>query len=251
MTVSAPERAGGVEGFRARLARFEGPLQLLLTLVESRQLDLLTVPLGELADAYVGYLAEHEVEPRNLAEFVATAAQLILLKSRRLLPEEPVAAQADDDEPDEEELRRRLVAYRAIRDAALRLGATEGVRPAFRREPRESDLPPAATDPIDVAVLARALRAVLAAPEPIAPPPEIMAREITIADQIVALRAAMADRGSAILQRVLERCRSRTEAAVTVLATLELVRRREVLIQQRAPFGPITISLRNDRGDQE
>src|ERR687892_2793702 len=78
------------EEFELRLDVFEGPLQLLLHLIESRQLDILTVPLAEVADAYVEHLARHPVDAANLAEFVAVAAQLIYLKSKRLLPAEPL-----------------------------------------------------------------------------------------------------------------------------------------------------------------
>jgi hypothetical protein len=60
---------------------FEGPLQLLLHLIEARQLDILTVPLAEVADAYVEHLARHPVDAANLSEFVSIAAQLIFLKS--------------------------------------------------------------------------------------------------------------------------------------------------------------------------
>ena len=90
-------------------------------------------------------------------------------------------------------------------------------------------------------VLAEALRALAAIPEPEAPPPEIVAREITIAMQIAVLRAALAAGGRVVLQHVLATCRSRTEATVTLLATLELVRRRQVRVQQRDLFGPIVL----------
>ena len=72
--------------FEVELDVFSGPLGVLLHLIESRQLDVLTVPLAELADAYVAHLATNPVDPAHLAEFVAMAAQLILLKSRDLLP---------------------------------------------------------------------------------------------------------------------------------------------------------------------
>ena len=101
-------------GFEVQLPVFSGPLAVLLHLIESRQLDVLTVPLAELAEAYVVHLASNPVDPGQLAEFVAVAAQLILLKSRSLLPGEVVPAMAEPtDEPDEEELRRRLLEYRA------------------------------------------------------------------------------------------------------------------------------------------
>jgi segregation and condensation protein A len=229
-------------GFEVQLPTFSGPLAVLLHLIESRQLDVLTVPLADLADAYVAHLAEHPVDPAQLAEFVAVAAQLILIKSRSMLPGEVLPASPDaSDEPDEEELRRRLVEYRALRDVARTLGERDLVAPMHRREPRESDLPLASVMPVPVALLAEALQALAAIPEPEPAPPEIMAREITIAMQITVLRAALAAGGRVVLQQLLASCRSRTEATVTLLATLELVRRRQVRVRQRELFGPIVV----------
>lgn len=239
----AVHAAGAPEpGFEVRLPNFSGPLAVLLHLIESRQLDVLTVPLAELADAYVAHLAEHPVDPAQLAEFVAVAAQLILIKSRSMLPGEVLPLSPDAaDEPDEEELRGRLVEYRALRDAARALGERDLVAPMHRREPRETDLPVASATPLPVALLVDAMHALAAIPEPEPAPPEIMAREITIAMQITVLRTALAADGRVVLQQLLASCRSRTEATVTLLATLELVRRRQVRVRQRELFGPIVL----------
>jgi segregation and condensation protein A len=243
---SAPLRVvGSTPGepdFEVQLGVFSGPLAVLLHLIESRQLDVLSVPLAELADAYVAHLATNPVDPGQLAEFVAVAAQLILLKSRSLLPGEVgPGLPAADAEPDEEELRRRLLEYRAVRDVARALGERDLLAPMQRREPRESDLPAAAVAALPPSLLAEAMRALAAIPEPEPPPPEIVARDITIAMQIVVLRAALAGGGRVVLQQLLATCRSRTEATVTLLATLELVRRRQVRVRQRELFGPIVL----------
>ncbi|MGH2428928.1 MAG: segregation and condensation protein A [Candidatus Limnocylindria bacterium] len=232
----------GEPEFTLSLPVFEGPLQLLLHLIESRELDVLSVPLADVADAYVEHLAHHPVDAFNLAEFVAIAAQLIHLKSRRLLPAEPLPPQPEgDEEPDEEELRRRIIEYRALRDAAVALGERDGTAPVMRREPRESDLPEAPVDPLAAALLAEALEQLAAIPEPAPPPPAIVAREITIGQQIAVLREALARTGHVILQSILAACHTRTEATVTFLATLELVRRRQVNAEQITLFGPILL----------
>ncbi|MGI8999201.1 MAG: segregation/condensation protein A, partial [Candidatus Limnocylindria bacterium] len=119
--------AVGKAEFKLALPIFEGPLQLLLHLIESRQLDVLTVPLAEVADAYVEHLTRHPVDAANLSEFVAIASQLIFLKSKRMLPAEPLPPLPDGtDEPDEDELRRRLLGYRVLRDASRLLGERDG-----------------------------------------------------------------------------------------------------------------------------
>jgi len=229
-------------GFEVRLEVFSGPLGVLLHLIESRQLDILTVPLADLADGYVAHLASNPVDPRQLSEFVAVAAQLILLKSRSLLPGEaaPVVSDASD-EPDAGELRRRLLEYRALRDLAQALGALDLAAPMQRREPREADLPMAALAPLPASLLAAAMQVMAAIPEPEPPAPEVVAREITIAMQIAMLRAALVAGERVVLQQLLASCRSRTELTVTLLATLELVRRRQVRVEQRELFGPIVL----------
>jgi segregation and condensation protein A len=205
---------------------------------------VLTVPLAEMADAYVEHLTRHPVAAEELADFVAVASQLILLKSRRLLPGEPGPSVEDAaDEPSEEELRRRLIEYRALRDASRVLGARDGESPALRREPRESDLPEAPSDPLAAGLLAAALDRLASIPEPEPPPPEVLPREVTIAMQLAVLRAALSSGGRVVLQHVLMACRSRTEVTVTVLAMLELVRRRQARVRQDELFGPILLEM--------
>ena len=234
---------GDDQPFELRLPVFEGPFALLLHLIESRQLDVLTVPLADVADAYVEHLTRHPIEAEHLAEFVAVAAQLILLKSRRLLPNEsmPGAPGETDEGANEEELRRRLVEYRIMRDASVVLGDLDGRRPIFRREPRESDLPLVTPPALPATLLSGALATLGAIPEPVAPPPGVVKREVTIAEQIEVLRAALGKTGRVVLQAILATCRTRTEATVTFLATLELVRRRQVRAQQSTVFGPILV----------
>jgi segregation and condensation protein A len=239
----------GEPAFTLALPSFEGPVQLLLHLIESRELDVLTVPLAEVADACVEHLSRHAVDTANLSEFVATAAQLIYLKSKRMLPTEPLPPlPTGADEPDEEELRRRLLEYRALRDAAVAMGRRDGVAPVMRREPRESDLPDVPAEPLPAIMLAEALAALVPIAEPAQPRPEIVAREITIGQQITVLREALSRGGRVVLQAILERCGSRTERAVTFLATLELVRRRQVSVVQDELFGPIVIETLPEGG---
>ncbi len=123
-----------------QLPDFAGPLALLLALIEARQLDVLTVPLGDLAEAYLDALASLEDDRLgNVSSFVAVASQLILIKSRAMLPRhvELPAGVLPEEEPDPEaELRARLLLYRAYRDAGARLLDEAHFRNGlFRREP--------------------------------------------------------------------------------------------------------------------
>jgi chromatin segregation and condensation protein Rec8/ScpA/Scc1 (kleisin family) len=115
-----PERAA-----RVRVPTFEGPLALLLSLIEQRQLDVLEVPLGDLAGAYLEAVAHlPDAQMPHISAFVTVCSQLILIKSRAMLPRAPIAATPGEDGVDPEaELRERLLLYRRYRDAAGLLAA--------------------------------------------------------------------------------------------------------------------------------
>jgi len=228
--------------FQVSLDVFEGPLPLLLHVIESRELDILSVPLAAVADAYVAYLARHPVEPAHLAQFVAVAAQLILIKSRSLLPDESALSPGPGaTDEGEEELRRRLLEYRAVRDAARDLAGRDMAAPLLRREPRETDLPMAPITLVAPILLKEALEQLATIAEPEPEPTAVLGREITLAQQIAVLREALGSGQKVVLQTVLAASRSRTELVVTLLAALELVRRREVRARQRTMFGPIVL----------
>ena len=239
-----PER-----GTVVRLEGFDGPLALLLSLIEARQLDVLDVPLGALASAYLDALAGLEVERlANVSAFIAIASQLILIKSRAMLPRQvaPVSGDPAEDAPDPEaELRARLIAYRTYRDAALRLQASAMERAIFRREP--SSAPPGTRTyaparpvvPLDPSILRGALEGIARLAPPAPPPPETVRRTIRIEDRAEIIRAALRSVASIVLQELLEGVRDRVVRAVTFLALLELVKRREVSVEQLEPWGPI------------
>jgi segregation and condensation protein A len=235
-----------------RIAEWEGPLGLLLSLIEGRRLDVLTVPLGSLAEAYLEALAsiEHD-RMSSISSFVAVASQLILIKSRAMLPRPPAdpGPVPEDEGPDpEEELRRRLLLYRAFRDAGARLhmGAQESVG-LFRREPTAalaSGLAGATTapsvQPLDPRVLVGALDGLVQVlPEP-EPPPEVVPRTITLTQRASIIRLALRGAPSIVLQDLLRGVNDRVVVAVTFLAMLELMKRREVVVEQAEPFGPLT-----------
>jgi segregation and condensation protein A len=236
---------------QVRFAEFEGPLALLLSLIEARQLDVLTVPLGALADAYLDALGTLEADRLgNVSAFVAVASQLILIKSRQMLPRqadpgEP-AALGDDDVDPEAELRARLLLYRAHRDAGLRL-ADEALRRIglFRREAgaaRAAGLAgarPVDAPPIDPALLVAAVAHLTTIAPPLEPPPEVVARAITLAERASIIRAALRHAPSVVLQELLVGIRDRVVIAITFLAMLELVKRREIVVEQAVPWGPI------------
>jgi segregation and condensation protein A len=235
-----------------QLPDFAGPLALLLALIEARQLDVLTVPLGDLAEAYLDALGSLDDDRLgNVSSFVAVASQLILIKSRAMLPRhvELPAGLLPEEEPDPEaELRARLLLYRAYRDAGAQLLDEAKIRGGlFRREPaaaaaaglagaRPSDAPPLSTQ-----LLVTALDGLARLALPPEPPPEVVPRAITMTERADMIRAAIrgAGAGTVILQELLRGVRDRVVVAITFLAMLELMKRREIVVTQDEPWGPI------------
>ncbi|MEA2677298.1 MAG: segregation and condensation protein [Chloroflexota bacterium] len=232
---------------------FDGPLALLLALIEGRQLDVLTVRLGDLAGAYLDALARIETGRLGLlSSFVTVCSQLILIKSRALLPRAPQLGAADAGEAEadpEEELRRRLIEYRMFRDAGRVLGDRRSTGAwLYHREAAAalaaglSGARPDPGPPLDAQILADALLAsIRLVPLPPAPP-EVMARTITLEERAAVIRAALKRAPVLVLQELLRDVTDRVVVAVTFLALLELAKGREVAIDQAEPWGPITIT---------
>jgi segregation and condensation protein A len=247
-----PDRAAHV-----RLPEWEGPLGLLLALIEARQLDILTVPLGSLAGAYLEALAVLPADRLvHVSAFVTVASQLILIKSRALLPRReslPPTGLPDEGVDPEAELRARLLLYRAYRDAGDALAAIALDRHGlFRREPGAAAAAavagarPADSPPLDPTTLVDALAAFAQVAPPPPLPPETIPRSVTLADRAAIIRRAIADAGIVVLQELLVGVRDRVVVAVTFLAMLELMKRREIVVEQAEPWGPIVARATTD-----
>jgi len=112
--------------YQLRLPGFEGPLDLLLQLIERRRLDVTTVSLALVTNQYLEHLrAGSGVDPEQLSEFIDVAAKLLLIKSRALLPAPDRAAPGDPDPDDPTDLTERLREYEAFRRAAGHLRSRE------------------------------------------------------------------------------------------------------------------------------
>jgi len=238
-----PDRAAhvAVEGY-------EGPLGLLLGLIEQRELEILEVPLGDLAGAYLEALAAlDEEQMSHISSFVTVASQLILIKSRAILPRPKLAAIPIEEEPDPEAaLRERLILYRLYRDAGRDLkGRLESGWEVFRREPiaavasAKAGSRPDEGPPLDPGVLVEALTRALHQVPPPPPPPEVVPRLITLEERADVIRSALTDTPVVVLQDLLEDLSDKVVVSITFLAMLELVKGRELTVEQDEPFGPI------------
>lgn len=233
------------------LPAFEGPLDLLLQLIEKEELDINEVSLVAVTDQYLRTIEQmSEIEPGALADFLVIASRLLFIKSRALLP-----AGAPDDEEEEEDsadaLVRQLLEYRFFKEIAGQLHEREeeGLRSYLRQAPRPEMERRLDLSDVDLAKLQRALQRALARIPSDPPLPKVKTYAITVAEQTENVRsylrsAALRNAGRPIpFQELLSRRRTRMEIIVTFLAVLELIKQRELFFEQDNVFGEILLQL--------
>jgi segregation and condensation protein A len=221
---------------------YEGPLDLLLDLIERSELDITKVSLAAVTDQYLEYI--RQIEERDLADlasFLVIAARLLQIKSEALLPRPPVREPGEEDPGDA--LARQLVAYKRYKQVAVQLAERmDGHLRTFLRV-----APPPVVEPkldlrgLDRFALRQAMLDVLAAAREEDLTQTITAPKVRIRDKIALIFQAIRTAGRASFRELLRRARSRIEIVVSFLAVLELVKQRKVLADQERLFGDITL----------
>jgi segregation and condensation protein A len=227
-------------------AVFEGPLELLLTLVEREELDIFQVSLAKVTDAYLVEIAAREVaDPEEMAEFLWMAARLLLLKSIRLLPGEPPTDEETDLLGWEEEVRQRLEEYRHYKEMAGQLmERTENDSVAFPPPARPVEAG-GQEEPLEVGLLLMAFNSVLARIPP--RPLVVTGRAWTLQEKLDLISDRLRLGPIELVELILE-SEDRLEAVVTFVAVLELLRRSLVRVTQKERFGPIHVEARPPAG---
>lgn len=233
--------------YRVELPAFNGPLDLLLHLIERQQLDITVISLAQVTEQYleqIERLKEDRLE--ELVDFIVIGARLVLIKSRALLPKPPVLPGDEELEEDPAEaLVRQLRIYRRFKEAAAWLAARDaaGLRTYLRVAP-----PPKLEARLDMSgvtldTLRQAMEAVLARAETREESIQIIQpRMLTIEEQTTRLRERIRHGRSFDFREVLSARPDSVEIGVTLLAILELIKRQEVVAYQPYLFGPIRIS---------
>ena len=240
-------------GFAVALPQFEGPLDLLLSLIQEHKFDIFHVPIAFITDRYLEYMEAARALNLDLAgEYLVMAATLAHIKSRMLLPPQEALDAADGEAgPDpREELIRRLLEYQKYKTAGQDLAALPQLgRDLFTRRARE-ELPLATEDmallrPKDLTAyrLIEALANALAR------------RKLTIPHEVFVERLSIGDRISAITDRLREDKRiaftslfadlgahDRHRVVPTFLAVLEMTRLKLIKVHQADPHGEIYLS---------
>lgn len=249
-----------------RLPVFEGPLDLLLHLIEKRQMEITTISLLTVTDQYIEYLRQwqaHEDGPplANMAAFVSIATRLLFIKSQSLLPhttKEEMTSEMENAAAMAEELRTHLMEYKLAKEIAayLRQREEQGLQTHSRSgllagiEAQLAWTPPTLTG-LEASSLARAFTRLL----------ELQAREqesgedlmplarVRVSQRIAEIRELLSERTTIYLSEILEGETSRFVIIVTFLAVLELWKHARIVVTQSELFAPILLE-RGEKWDE-
>jgi len=238
-------------GYKVQTAVYEGPLDLLLSLIERAELDITAVSLAAVTDQFLAYLATlEELNADEISGFLVVAAKLVQIKSEALLPRPPVREPGQEEVG--EDLVEQLKLYRRFKQIGqiLMTRQEQGLRTYVRIAP-----PPKVHPKLDLSnltlegLLAAAERALAREAEKQALGTVIAAPRITIMEKLELITASLRQLQRASFRGLLSDRASRLEVVVTFLALLELIKRYRVAATQESLFSDIRIERADDWAD--
>lgn len=240
-----------------RLDVFDGPLDLLLYLVHSHELDPRTIPVSQIADQYIAFLdSAREGDLAVAGEYLVMAAKLLSLKARELLPRE----QQGELEPEEfdgfdrEELVKQLLEYRRFKQAAENLRGLEartwGAYPRGMTDSQGEKPPSDDDDTLEAGLmglfdLLKAFRSVLSV-RPRNVVHEIEIDDIPLEERMNRIRAHLVREGKALFEELYPHDGRKLLPVVTFMAIMELTKNEELAFRQAGTFQPMTVYRKAD-----
>lgn len=228
------------KGPRYSLPIFEGPLDLLLYLIDRNELDIYDIPIALITKQYNQYLSRmKELNLHIAADFITMAATLIYIKSYMLLPRSEPVKEGEEEDP-KEVLLRQLVEHKKFLELGQMLGDKENLSSnQFYRIGLPSEESSLALCDVQVWDLVKALKDVLQRAEDRGKK-IILLDQKNLSDKISEIMEVLKDKPTAMFDELLKEL-TRSEVVVTFMAILELARKRVVVLFQEVPFSPIRI----------
>jgi len=230
--------------YQVKLPLFEGPLDLLLHLIEKQELDITAISLAQVTDQYLEHLNHaEELNPDSLASFVVVAAKLLVIKSAALLPSRPLSPR---EEEAADELTTALLEYQLFRRAADRLRSIEesGARMYSRVAPPPLTPVAPVSGAMEISELREALTRLWNRASDGQQAVRVPRLTYTVSEKIESIRLALAKQQRVAFSSLLSRQASRLEIIVTFLAVLELFKDGSIEVVQQGLFGDIYLETR-------
>jgi segregation and condensation protein A len=229
--------------------KFQGPLGLLLQMIEAQEMDITEIALANIADQYVQYVERAEdIDPEEIADFLLIASRLLYIKSKALLP----YLSADEEEEVFDDLEKQLRMYKEFIEASVKVSDLIKkeqlmLTPVFSKTIRQEKqleitfAPPTKLEVSDLHETYLNILAVLEKRQEQKLPEERMEIKINIEDRISHIRSLLAEQLSISFHKLLEKSQSKVEVIVNILAMLELAKQRELEFEQVELFSEIKI----------
>ena len=234
------------EEYKIKTEQFEGPLDLLLELIEKEKLDITRLSIAKVADDFLKFIEDNSnISLVNLSEFLLTASQLILLKSKALLPLFEFTQEEEEEIVDLEE---RLLEYKRFKDASEKIGKLfSSPEMCFSREEEKNIGFKKFIDPKlkkeDLLGLYNHVVAEVPQEEKIAE--KVMEKVVSLEDKMAELKQSLEKRMKVAFAETIKKATGKVDVIVTFLAMLEMVKQRSVHVQQEELFGDILLTSRN------
>ena len=227
--------------YEIKVEKFEGPLDLLLRLIERDELDITEVSLAKVTDQYIAQMERlPELSPEELADFLVVAAKLLFIKSRSLLPY--LTWEEDEEDGD---LERRLKMYREYVEAAQKMQDLISKKrfTYVREKPPVSAMGFIPPRDFSSEKLATMFLNILVRLEPIViTPEEVMERTVSIHEKIKHIKEVLLKHGNISFKQLMAKSKTRNEIVVSFLALLELVKQKHLQVKQEENFSEINLS---------
>ncbi len=239
------------EGYQVRVAQFEGPLDLLLHLVRSNEVEITDIPIVTITDQYNEYLElMRELNLEIAGEYLVMAATLMHIKSRMLLPPDPEAEEEESIDP-RSELAQQLLDYQRFRQAAESLQAMETRRSLiWTRDGIPEEFEGEELLAVDMFDLLKAFRKLVGRLGDEARR-ELKRDNVSVADKINWLTDLLQERRSLNLLELVEELPTRLDIIATFLAMLEMMRMQLLVAFQRKRLGEIRLALAPETASSE
>ncbi|MFH1207561.1 MAG: ScpA family protein [Patescibacteria group bacterium] len=226
--------------YKFKLQQFEGPLDLLLQLIEQEEMDINQIALAHVTDQYLRYLNETKgILPEELADFLVVAAKLLLIKSKSLLPGLPV----DDDEGTD--LERQLKMYKEFFDASKVLHKMILKKHfSYTREKMVVKFDKVFNPPKNLTTekLHELFSDILASLEVwVSMEHDVIVKTISIRERISNIQEMISTKATLRFNELMKTAKNKTEVIITFLAILELVKQRWVAVVQEKVFDDIVV----------
>lgn len=251
-TLSGSKLAAEAEpAFVVELERFQGPLDLLLHLIRSQEIDIFDIPIAQITEQFRKAVeeAERRLSLERAGEFLEMAATLVRIKAQMLMPRPPGAWFEEDPRT---ELVRRLLEYEQFRELARALWDAQSERAQHfgKGFVRPRPAPRRTWVPLDLSLeafleIARALP-----PPPKREPHPAPRRSVTVEEKIEALRESLGRTSRFTFEAFVAPWRTRVHAVMSLLACLELAKQRFCALRQERLFRTLWIYRRADDEDR-